>query len=55
MTILPESLRVFHDFDILFYGLVLLVIMMFMPNGIVGLLQGLLAGLGKTKSGEGAK
>ena len=40
MTILPESLRVFHDYDILMYGLVLLVIMMFMPDGIVGLLQG---------------
>jgi branched-chain amino acid transport system permease protein len=42
MTILPESLRVFHDYDILMYGLVLLVIMMFMPDGIVGLLQGFL-------------
>ncbi len=40
MTILPESLRFFHDYDILVYGLVLLLIMMFMPNGIVGLLQG---------------
>ena len=40
MTILPESLRVFHDYDILMYGLVLLVIMMFMPDGIVGLLRG---------------
>lgn len=38
-TILPESLRLFHDYDILMYGLVLLIIMMFMPNGIVGLLQ----------------
>jgi branched-chain amino acid transport system permease protein len=42
MTILPESLRVFHDYDILMYGLVLLVIMMFMPDGVVGLLQGFL-------------
>jgi branched-chain amino acid transport system permease protein len=42
MTILPESLRVFHDYDILMYGLVLLVIMMFMPDGIVGLLRGFL-------------
>ncbi len=38
-TILPESLRVFADYDILMKGLVLLVIMMFMPEGIVGLLQ----------------
>ncbi|MBF0497078.1 MAG: branched-chain amino acid ABC transporter permease [Deltaproteobacteria bacterium] len=41
MTILPESLRVFHDYDILVYGLVLLGIMMFMPQGVVGLMQGL--------------
>ena len=52
MTILPESLRVFHDFDILFYGLVLLIIMMFMPNGMVGLFQGFLRSR-KTESGEG--
>jgi branched-chain amino acid transport system permease protein len=41
MTILPESLRLFHDYDILVYGLILLIIMMFMPNGVVGLAQGL--------------
>ncbi len=32
MTILPESLRAFHDYDILMYGLVLLIIMMFMQR-----------------------
>lgn len=53
MTILPESLRIFHDYDILVYGLILLVIMMFMPNGIVGLLQGLLR-FGTAKS-QGSK
>lgn len=37
MATLPESLRFFHDYDILMYGLVLLIIMMFMPDGIVGL------------------
>lgn len=41
MTILPESLRFLHDYDILVYGLILLIIMMFMPDGIVGLLQSL--------------
>ncbi len=40
MTILPESLRLFHDYDILVYGMILLLIMMFMPNGIVGIAQG---------------
>lgn len=47
MTVLPEYLRFFHDYDILLYGLVLLLIMMFMPNGIVGLAQGL---YGRAKS-----
>ena len=39
MTILPETLRAFHDYDILMYGIVLLAIMMFMPEGMVGLGQ----------------
>ncbi|MEW6263847.1 MAG: branched-chain amino acid ABC transporter permease [Thermodesulfobacteriota bacterium] len=38
MTVLPESLRFFHDYDILVYGLILLVIMMFIPQGLAGLL-----------------
>lgn len=45
MTILPESLRFFHDYDILIYGLVLLIIMMFMPDGIVGLIRRLATSL----------
>jgi len=45
MATLPESLRFFHDYDILMYGLVLLLIMMFMPDGIVGLVSRLRAGL----------
>jgi branched-chain amino acid transport system permease protein len=52
MTILPESLRFFHDYDILVYGLVLLLIMMFMPNGIVGLFQSYVASWQATKTGE---
>jgi branched-chain amino acid transport system permease protein len=51
MTILPESLRFFHDYDILVYGLVLLLIMMFMPNGIVGLFQSYVASWKATKIG----
>jgi branched-chain amino acid transport system permease protein len=39
MSVLPESLRMFHDYDILIYGLILLLIMMFMPNGVVGLMK----------------
>lgn len=39
MTILPETLRFFHEFEMLFYGLILLLVMMFMPQGIVGVAE----------------
>ncbi|MEW6350446.1 MAG: branched-chain amino acid ABC transporter permease [Thermodesulfobacteriota bacterium] len=52
MTALPESLRFFHDFDILVYGLILLLIMMFMPHGIVGLIQKLFTFEKKAKTGD---
>ena len=35
MTILPEYLRIFEDWDIILYGVILLVILMFMPKGLV--------------------
>jgi branched-chain amino acid transport system permease protein len=34
LTILPESLRAFKDFDILVYGVILMTILLFMPEGI---------------------
>ncbi len=34
LTLLPEYLRVFHDYDILIYGSTLLVIMIFLPQGL---------------------
>ncbi len=37
LTILPESLRVIKDYDILVYGVVLLLVMIFLPRGLVGL------------------
>ena len=40
LTILPEYLRAFHDYDILIYGSILLVIMIFLPQGLfVGILS----------------
>lgn len=39
LTLLPEWLRVFHDLDIVIYGLLLILIMMFMPRGLAGLLD----------------
>jgi branched-chain amino acid transport system permease protein len=36
LTLLPEFLRVFHDFDIIIYGFLLIVMTMFMPGGLIG-------------------
>jgi len=35
LAILPEYLRVFHDYDILIYGSILLLIMIFLPEGLL--------------------
>ncbi len=37
LTFLPEWLSFLHDFDVLAYGLLLLVIVMFLPDGLIGL------------------
>jgi len=39
LTMLPEFLRVFQDFDIVVYGLMLILMTMFMPGGLVGGMQ----------------
>ena len=36
LSMLPEYLRAFGDYDILIYGAILMVIMMFAPEGLVG-------------------
>ncbi len=41
LTLLPEFLRFFHDFDIIIYGLLLIVMNMFMPGGLISGLQSL--------------
>ncbi len=35
LTILPEYLRAFKDFDILVYGAILMAILLFMPEGLI--------------------
>ena len=35
LTLLPEILRAFQDYDIVIYGLILILITMFMPGGLV--------------------
>jgi branched-chain amino acid transport system permease protein len=39
LTMLPEMLRVFQDFDIVIYGLMLILMTMFMPGGLISGLQ----------------
>jgi branched-chain amino acid transport system permease protein len=39
LTMLPEMLRVFQDFDIIIYGLMLILMTMFMPGGLISGLQ----------------
>jgi len=54
LTILPEFLRVFEDFDIVIYGLLLIVINMFMPGGLISIFQFLAQKVGlKTKGKTG--
>jgi branched-chain amino acid transport system permease protein len=42
LTMLPEFLRVFRDFDIVIYGLMLILITMYMPKGLIGGLEALI-------------
>jgi branched-chain amino acid transport system permease protein len=41
LTLLPETLRAFKDYDILAYGAILLLAMVFLPRGLFGALEGL--------------
>lgn len=39
LTLLPELLRVFQDFDVVIYGLMLILITMYLPGGLIGGLE----------------
>jgi branched-chain amino acid transport system permease protein len=39
LTILPEYLRVLKDYDILVYGVVVILVVMFIPSGIAGAIE----------------
>jgi len=40
LTVLPEVLTVFHDFEVVIFGAILMVVMIFLPRGLVrGLLD----------------
>ncbi len=49
LTLLPEFLRVFHDFDIVIYGLLLIVMTIFMPGGLIGGFEALAAAINRRK------
>jgi branched-chain amino acid transport system permease protein len=56
LTLLPELLRAFQDYDIIVYGLLLISMTMFMPGGLV---KGIPAGIalllpGRRRRGEHA-
>lgn len=39
LTVLPEFLRVMKDYDVLVYGLVVILVVMFLPRGLAGALE----------------
>lgn len=53
LTILPEALRTFQDYDIIIYGLILILMTMFLPGGLVRGVPGLLARLRTAGKQEG--
>ncbi len=53
LTILPEALRTFQDYDIIIYGLILILMTMFLPGGLVRGVPGLLARLRPAGRQEG--
>ncbi|KAF0218507.1 MAG: branched-chain amino acid transport system permease [Geobacteraceae bacterium] len=54
LTLLPELLRTFQDYDIIIYGLILILVTMFMPGGLVQGIPSLLGALlPKKKEGRG--
>jgi len=52
LTTLPELLRTLKDYDVVVYGFVLMVVLIFMPTGIVGGLKMLYGKIRRPKSAE---
>jgi branched-chain amino acid transport system permease protein len=52
LTLLPEFLRFLNDYDIVFYGLLLMVMTMFMPGGLVRGIPAILRKLRRKPAGE---
>jgi branched-chain amino acid transport system permease protein len=53
LTVLPELLRAFHDYDIIVYGLLLVLMTMFMPGGLVKGIPAFISSLRTRSRGHG--
>lgn len=53
LTLLPEFLRTFQDYDIIVYGLILVLMTMFMPGGLIRITALLTSLRGKMKAEAG--
>jgi len=53
LTLLPEILRAAHDYDIIIYGGLLMVMIMFMPGGLVRGIPDLFRRLTRGRGGAG--
>ena len=51
LTILPELLRVVQDYDIVVYGLLLIIMTMYMPKGLAGGIASMACRLRSKKKG----
>lgn len=55
LTLLPELLRAFQDYDIIIYGLILILMTMFLPGGLVSIVPAFMALLkSRSKQAGGA-
>lgn len=54
LTLLPEALHKFQEYHVLVYGVVLLLVLRFMPQGIVGLVKSALSRSPRTREGKHA-
>lgn len=55
LTLLPEMLRAFQDYDIVIYGLLLILMTMFMPGGLVRCFSAFVVAAISPKKPEGGK
>lgn len=53
LTLLPEFLRAAHDYDIIIYGALLMLMVMFMPGGLVRGIPDLFKKVFKKRGGDG--